>query len=48
MWAKTSKIAVEVKVGGIGKEGLDKILKRWGSQYLKKLVIEFILIKVAG
>ena len=29
---KTSKIAVEVKVGGNGKEGLDKILKKWGRQ----------------
>ena len=30
---KTSKIAVEVKVGGNGREGLDKILKSWGRQY---------------
>ena len=29
----TSKIAVEVKVGGNRKEGLDKILKRWDRQY---------------
>ena len=27
---KTSKIAVEVEVGGSGEEGLEKILKRWG------------------
>ena len=30
---KTSKIAVEVKVGGNGREELDKILKSWGRQY---------------
>ena len=30
---KTSKIAVEVKVRGNGKEGLDNILERWGKQY---------------
>ena len=30
---KTSKIAVEAKVGGNGKEGLNKILKRWVRQY---------------
>ena len=37
---KTSKIEVEVKaegeevkVGGNGEEGLDKILKRWSRQY---------------
>ena len=30
---KTSKIAVEVKVGSNGKDGFDKILKSWGRQY---------------
>ena len=30
---KTSKIAVEVKVGGNRKKGLDKILKRCYRQY---------------
>ena len=30
---KGSKIVVEVKVGDNRKEGLDKILKRWYSQY---------------
>ena len=30
---KTSKIAVEIKVGGNGEERLDKIYKRWGRQY---------------
>ena len=30
---KTSKIAVEVTVGGNRKEGLDKILKRCDRQY---------------
>ena len=29
---QTSKIVVEVKVEGNGKEGLDKILKGWGKQ----------------
>ena len=29
--SKTSKIAVEVKVGGNGEERFDKILKRWGK-----------------
>ena len=43
---QTSKIVVEVKVGGNGKEGLDKILKRWGKQYREGgggLVIEGVL-----
>ena len=30
---KTSKIAVEVKVGGNGNKGLDKIWKGWGREY---------------
>ena len=30
---KTSEIEVEMKVGGNRKEGLGKILKRWGRQY---------------
>ena len=30
---KTSKIEVEMKVGGNRKDGLGKILKRWGRQY---------------
>ena len=35
---KRSKIAVEVKVGGIGEEGLDKMLKRWGMEYSEVLI----------
>ena len=31
---KISKIAGEMKVGGSGKEGFDKILKKWGRQYM--------------
>ena len=27
---KTSKIAVDVKVGGDGEKGFDKIVKSWG------------------
>ena len=30
---KMSKMAVKVKVGGNGKEVLDKTLKTWGRQY---------------
>ena len=30
---KSSKIAVEVKVGDNREKWLDKILKRWGRQY---------------
>ena len=36
---KTSKIAVDAKVGDNMKEGLDKILKRWDRQYRGVFII---------
>ena len=36
--SKTLKIAVEMKVGGNGEEGLDKIYRRWSRQYWGVLI----------
>ena len=41
--SKTSKIVVEVKVGGNGKEGLDKVLKRWDRQHRETFITQGIL-----
>ena len=35
---KTSNVAVEVKVGGNGEEGLEKILKSCGGKYWGVLI----------